>query len=209
VDLALGDATIVDTISYTALVPGTEYTVAGEFMVAGSAVAVPEMIGTGIVASSTFVPIAPDGTVDVVFTVPGDSPLLGHVVVVYQYLSVAASGRIVAEHADPDAIEQTIRFTEPVPPPETTTPPPATTPDTTAPAPTTTTTTTTTPSTTTFPTTTSPPPPERSLPRTGGDGSRTMAAAGLAILLLGLALLLASVRAPARHHPDGRTRSDV
>jgi len=214
VDLALGDATIVDTVTHTALVPGTEYTVTGELMVAGSADAVPEMIGAGIVASTTFVPIAPDGTVDVVFTVPGDSPLLGHVVVVYQYLSVAASGRIVAEHADPDAIEQTIRFTEPVPTPETTTTPPATTPDTTAPAPTTTTITTTTPSTTTpsattFPTTTSPPPPERSLPRTGGNGSRPMAAGGLAILLLGLALLLATVRAPIRHHPGSRARSDV
>jgi len=215
VDLALGDATIVDTVTHTALVPGTVYTVTGELMVAGSAVSLPEMIGTGIVASTTFVPIAPDGDADVVFTVPGDSPLLGHVVVVYQYLSVAASGRIVAEHADPDAIEQTIRFTEPVP-----TTPPATTPDTTAPAPTTTATTTTTtnpstttPSTTTpsttTPATTSPPPPERSLPRTGGNGSRPMAVAGLAILLLGLALLLATVRAPIRHHPGGRARSDV
>lgn len=243
VDLAFGKATIVDTVSYTALVPGTEYIVAGEVMVRttadaasgdaasgtagaqsgdGSAVTVPEMIGTGIVASTTFVPDGPDGSVDVAFTVPGDSPLLGHVVVVYQRLSVAASGRIVADHADPDAVEQTIHFAEPIPttiPATIPTTAPTTAPPTVAapvPSPetaTTTTTTTTTPATTTpattTPTTTTPPPAERSLPRTGGDGSRLMAAAGLAMLLLGLGLLLATVRAPAPRRSGVRTRPDM
>ena len=277
VDLGLGDAAIVDTVAYTALVPGTEYVVTGELMVrptadgasradasradasgadasgadasgadasatagadasatagadasgatgtrpvASSAVAVPEMIGTGIVASTTFVPDGPDGSVDVVFTVPGDSPLLGHVVVVYQRLAVAASGRIVAEHADPDAVEQTIRFAEPIPTTIPTTAPttaPTTGPPTVAtpvPSPTTTTTTTpttttTTPPATTTPPTTSPPPAERSLPRTGGDGSRPSAAAGLAMLLLGLGLLLATVRAPSTRRPGVQTRPDM
>jgi len=253
VDLAFGDATIIDTVSYTALVPGTEYIVAGELMVRtttdaasddaasdgaasgtdaaqsgaaqsgdGSAVTVPEMIGTGIVASTTFVPDGPDGSVDVVFTVPGDSPLLGHVVVVYQRLSVAASGRIVANHADPDAVEQTIHFAEPIPTTVATTAPttapptvaaPVPSPETTT-TPTTTTTTppgttTTTPTATTTPPTTSPPPAERSLPRTGGDGSRPMAAAGLAMLLLGLGLLLATVRAPALRRSGVRARPDM
>ncbi|MGB0112639.1 MAG: VaFE repeat-containing surface-anchored protein, partial [Ilumatobacteraceae bacterium] len=42
--------------------------------------------------------------------VPPDAPLLGRTVVVYQRLEVASSDRVVAEHADPDAEAQTIRF---------------------------------------------------------------------------------------------------
>ena len=231
VDLVLGDATIVDTVSYTALVPGTEYTVTGELMVrptadddadaesqpesnqqtgAGAAVVVPAMIGTGIIASITFVPTEPDGNVDVVFSVPGDSPLLGHVVVVYQHVAIAASGRIVAAHADPDATEQKIRFAEPVPTVPTTTAETVPIPETTTTTPTTpTTTTTTTPPATTVPAITTPPTTGRSLPRTGGDGSRPMAAAGLVVLLLGLGLLVATVRDPARRRPSGWPRSDV
>ena len=230
VDLVLGDATIVDTVSYTALVPGTEYTVTGELMVrptdadadaesqpesnqqtgAGAAVVIPAMIGTGTIASITFVPTEPDGNVDVVFSVPGDSPLLGHVVVVYQHVAIAASGRIVAAHADPDATEQKIRFAEPVPTVPTTTAETVPIPETTTTTPTTpTTTTTTTPPATTVPAITTPPTTGRSLPRTGGDGSRPMAAAGLVVLLLGLGLLVATVRDPARRRPSGWPRSDV
>lgn len=202
VDLVLGEAVIVDRVSYTALVPGSRYVVSGELMVRTAT----EMVGTGNVASTTFVPGAANGTVDVVFTVPGDSPLLGRVVVVYQQLSVAASARVVAVHADPAATEQTIRFAEPAP---TTTPvtTPTTTP-TTSPTSTTTSMPVTTTTTTTAPIAAAP-PVDRTLPRTGGDGSLPIAAAGLVILLTGLVLVLATARARPHHHPSRNRQSSA
>ena len=144
VGLAAGGATIVDTVSHTGLVPGTEYVISGELMVrpggrsasaadasagetiaagrtadatvASSTVALAEMIPTGVAGSTTFVPGRPDGEIDVEFTVPADSPLVGHDVVVYQQLAIASSGRVVAVHADPHAVEQTVRFADTTPP---------------------------------------------------------------------------------------------
>jgi LPXTG-motif cell wall-anchored protein len=205
VDLAAGDATIIDTVSYRSLVPGTEYIATGELMVAGA-----EMIASGITASTTFVPHEPDGSVDVVFSVPSDSPLLGHVVVVYQQLSVAGSGRVVATHADPDAAEQTIEFADITT--TTTTTIPTTVPDTlpaptiTEPSPTTSTVavTTTAPPPTSSPPAppTAPPPAEPQLPRTGTDGSGALAVAGGAIMLAGVGLALVA-RLPRRRSAIG------
>jgi LPXTG-motif cell wall-anchored protein len=236
VDLADGDATIVDTVTYTGLVPGTEYTAIGELMVrpfgpaqeaatandaqidiavdssgasvASSTVAMPLMVPSGIVGSTTFVPSGPDGQVDVAIAVPADSPLLGHTVVVYQRLVIAASERTVAVHADPAAIEQTIRFVTVDPPPA-----PTTTIPTTIPAielPPTTTTTTTSTTSTIVAAQASPPAPGTTsrLPRTGGDGGRSMALGGLALLLVGAGLVLAARATPSP--PDtsvpGRSR---
>ena len=102
VDLERGAATIIDTVTYTSLVPGTGYVVTGELMVrpsiargdgdhpteaittgtdpagatvASSAIELTEMIPTGITGSTSFVPDRPDGSVDVEFTLPADSPL--------------------------------------------------------------------------------------------------------------------------------------
>ena len=227
VELDAGDATIVDSVTHTALVPGTEYIASGELMVratepVGSDGDTPPMIPTGITGSTTFVPDQPDGTVEVTFAVPADSPLRGHVVVVYQRLAIAASGRIVALHTDPDAAEQTIRFADVAP---TTTPPrphhhdihhdqhhrrrPRPSP-------------TTEPVATTATTTIAPrpPPPRRprrrrahhhrtaaaattpprpALPRTGNTGVQATALAGFALVVLGLALLATvSRRRPPR-----------
>ncbi len=177
IDLADGDATIIDTVTHAALVPGTEYVATGALMLAPPGDAEPaepaeagetvaaEMMPTGIVASTTFVPDRPEGDVDVEFSVPADSTLSGRVVVVYQELTVAASGRVIAVHADPDAETQTIRFASIVPPTTTTIPPTTTTTiptpgaTTTTTIPATTTTTIPTPgatTTTTIPPTTSP-----------------------------------------------------
>ncbi len=255
VDLEHGDATIVDTVTYSGLVPGTEHLVAGELMVrvtnapndpsssadiastattdidttasvpagrvatgagddgatdvelvASSTVAPAEMIPTGITASARFVAAAPDGSIDVEFSVPADSPLRGHTVVVYQQLAVASSGRVIATHADPNALEQTISITHAAPPSTTTTTPTSTT------AATTTTTTTGTPSTTVAvepPTTTQPPiassttTPEAAtapLARTGTDSSQSLAVAAITFILLGVALLSAT------HRPSTRRR---
>jgi hypothetical protein len=134
IDLTQGDATIVDSIAYHGLVPGTEYIAIGELMHrpddpfgaadnddadagddgsdgADNDGADPTIAGltpTGIVATAAFVADAPSGSIDVSFVVPGDSPLVGGVVVAYQRIEVRSSGRTVATHHDPTSIEQTI-----------------------------------------------------------------------------------------------------
>jgi hypothetical protein len=255
VDLAEGDATIVDTVRHSGLVPGTAYVVSGELMVrpsdgvmaagdsnaetivagstatetvASSTVALVEMIPTGITGSTTFVPSESDGEVEVEFTVPADSPLVGHVVVVYQQVAVASSGRIVAVHADPDAVEQTVRFADIAPP---TTAPPTTVPATTV-APTTTLPTTvpspppttapdvaaappTTAPPTTAPSTTGAPPsapvasttprPTPGLASTGSGAAGSTLLSGVALLLLGVGALIAARRErPTNSGVDGR-----
>ena len=220
IDLERGTATIIDTVTYTSLVPGTDYVVTGELMVrpanaqgdstssadtittgasvatdsevvASSTVALSEMIPTGVTGSTPFVPAGPDGSIDVEFTIPEDSPLLGHTVVVFQRLEVALSGRVIATHADPNAADQTIHIVAPAPLPTTTT---------------TTTTTTVVPATTVVvaverpPTPTTQPPPTTTatttppvasapLPRTGTDSSRSLAITAITLVLLGVALL--------------------
>ncbi len=227
VELVDGDAEIIDTVTYTALVPGTEYLATGELMVTPTGDAAGESdvgqpIPTGITGSTRFVPDAPDGSVDVEFAVPGNSPLLGHVVVVYQQLIVAASGRVVAAHHDPDAAEQTIRFADVVPattstsstttspptvpdttpqrPPTTTAPHVEPPPTTATPPPTTPPTVTATPTTTTSTTTTAPPVVAGGsrLPRTGSDVSPSIALIGLALILGGLGLLVMTTRSSTR-----------
>jgi hypothetical protein len=255
VDLAVGDATIVDTVRHSGLVPGTAYVVSGELMVrpsdggtaagdsnaetivagstatetvASSTVALVEMIPTGITGSTTFVPSESDGQVEVEFTVPADSPLVGHVVVVYQRLAVASSGRIVAVHADPDAVEQTVRFADITPPttvppttvPATTvapttalpttvpSPPPTTAPDVAA-APPTTAPPTTAPSTTgtppSAPVASTTPRPTPGLASTGSGAAGSTLLSGVALLLLGVGALIAARRErPANSGVDGR-----
>jgi hypothetical protein len=213
VELDAGDATIVDSVAHTALVPGTEYVASGELMVHATepigAEAGRPMIPTGITGSTTFVPDRPDGIVEVSFDVPADSPLRGHVVVVYQQLAVAASGRVVAGHTDPDAAEQTIRFADVAPTTTTTATTAVVTTTTAAPASTTepvitTTTTAATPASPPPPppTSTTPPaatPARPALPRTGNSGVGATALAGLALVVFGLTLLAAvSRRRPPR-----------
>jgi LPXTG-motif cell wall-anchored protein len=172
------------------------------------------LIPTGIAGSTRFVPDQPEGTVEVTFAVPADSPLRGHVVVVYQRLAVAASGRTVALHADPDAAEQTIRFADVAPATTTTTTTtdgPATTAEPVATIATTTTiTTAAAPATPTSPPPSPPssppssPPPATAparpvLPRTGSSGVQAPALAGVALVVLGLTMLASvSRRRPPR-----------
>jgi hypothetical protein len=124
VDLTQGDATIIDSVAYDGLVPGTEYVASGELMhrphptaendddSAGDDTAdddaTIDLTPTGIVGSTTFVAAAPSGSIDVRFVVPTDSPLVGDALVAHQRIEVRSSGRTVAAHHDPTSIEQTI-----------------------------------------------------------------------------------------------------
>ncbi len=118
VDSADGDrvlgwngGTVVDTVAFQNLVPGTEYTLVGELMdkADGSS--------TGITASVTFTPATADGSVDVSFVVPAG--FAGRVLVAFEELFVGTdtSGTPVAEHKDIDDAAQTVTVEdEPVTP---------------------------------------------------------------------------------------------
>ena len=100
--LASTGGALIDRIAYTGLIPGAEYTVAGELMRQSDAAA------TGILGSTTFTPISADGTVEVTFTVP--SGYAGQSLVAFEYLFVGATatGTPVASHADVDDAAQTV-----------------------------------------------------------------------------------------------------
>ncbi len=100
--LAWDGGTLIDTISYTGLVPGREYTVAGELMRKSNGSA------TGITGSTTFTPTAADGTVDVTFNVPAG--YAGQSLVAFESLfeGATAAGTPVAEHRDIADVNQTV-----------------------------------------------------------------------------------------------------
>ncbi|MEE6294645.1 VaFE repeat-containing surface-anchored protein [Georgenia wangjunii] len=96
-----GPVTVVDTVTYDGLLPGTEYELRGELMQhdggAGTA--------TGITASTVFTPETAGGTVELTFDVPAE-PLRGAQIVVFE--SLYADGTVVAVHADIDDAAQTV-----------------------------------------------------------------------------------------------------
>ena len=101
--LADSNATVVDTVTYTHLLPGKTYVVKGVLMTsAGNALMVN---GKTITASTEFVPTTPDGTVDVTFNFDA-SEIGGRKLVVYEYLEL--DGNTVASHTDISDTDQTI-----------------------------------------------------------------------------------------------------
>lgn len=101
--LADSNATVVDTVTYTHLLPGKTYVMKGVLMTsAGNALMVN---GKTITASTEFVPTTPDGTVDVAFNFDA-SEIGGRKLVVYEYLEL--DGNTVASHTDISDTDQTI-----------------------------------------------------------------------------------------------------
>ena len=101
---ATKDATIVDTVFYTHLLPGKEYTVTGELRI--KATGKPIVIGgKRITASTTFVPEKSEGSVDVIFTFDA-SIVAPKTVVAFETLTY--KGIEVAAHADIEDKDQTI-----------------------------------------------------------------------------------------------------
>ena len=97
------NATVVDTVTYTHLLPGKTYVMKGVLMTsAGNALMVN---GKTITASTEFVPTTPDGTVDVDFNFDA-SEIGGRKLVVYEYLEL--DGSTVASHTDIFDTDQTI-----------------------------------------------------------------------------------------------------
>lgn len=108
VDVADGDrvlpwngGTVVDTVAYQNLTPGTEYTLTGELILKADGSA------TGLAGSATFTPDTADGSVDVTFVIP--EGFAGDILVAFERLYVGdASGDLVAVHEDIEDAAQTV-----------------------------------------------------------------------------------------------------
>ena len=97
---------MVDTISYTNLVPGETVTIAGELqrvLVNGS------VAPTGITAVATITPAVSNGSTEVTFTVPAGIEPGTYVV----FESLSFNGIVVAQHTDPGDAAQTFTVVQP------------------------------------------------------------------------------------------------
>ena len=102
-----GKATIVDTVKYTGLVPGTEYELQGTLMDAETGEALRGVDGKEITVSAKFTPQAQDGTQDVTFTFDA-SALGGAKTVVFEKLFV--DDTLIGSHEDPTDKDQTVEI---------------------------------------------------------------------------------------------------
>ena len=104
-----GNTTIIDTVQYTGLIPGREYTVKGILM--DKATGEPFLAdGKKVESSTTFTPEAKEGSVDVVFVI--DSSLLkGKPVVAFE--TMYQNEKEVGIHADINDGDQTVDFHDP------------------------------------------------------------------------------------------------
>ena len=102
-----GKATIVDTVKYTGLVPGTEYELQGTLMDAETGETLKGADGKEITASAKFTPQAQDGTQDVTFTFDA-SELGGAKTVVFEKLFV--DGTLIGSHGDTNDQDQTVEI---------------------------------------------------------------------------------------------------
>lgn len=102
-----GKATIVDTVKYTGLVPGTEYELQGTLMDAETGETLKGADGKEITASAKFTPQAQGGTKEVTFTFDA-SALGGAKTVVFEKLFV--DGTLIGSHEDPTDKDQTVEI---------------------------------------------------------------------------------------------------
>lgn len=107
--------TLVDTVSYTGLTPGKEYTLTGTLVDKETGQPV-QSDGRDVNSTIAFTPEAPSGSVDVTFEFDG-SALGGHAIVAFE--SLKQDGEEVASHADIDDEEQTVELVPPETPPAT------------------------------------------------------------------------------------------
>ena len=114
--VADGSSTVVDTVSYTGLIPGKEYTVTGtlhvkktddEGNVTEEAL---EVDGQPVTASTTFTPETADGSVDVTFTFDSTGIPDGTQLVAFE--SLDRVGVELAAHADINDEAQTVTVRE-------------------------------------------------------------------------------------------------
>ncbi len=103
------EATVVDHVEYTDLIPGKEYTIEGVLMDKSTGTEL--IVGDGkVTAVSTFVPNKADGTVDLEFTFDA-SELGGKDLVAFEV--AYKDGIQIADHQDIDDEGQTVTVSEP------------------------------------------------------------------------------------------------
>lgn len=103
------EATVVDHVEYTDLIPGKEYTIEGVLMDKSTGTEL--IVGDGkVTAVSTFVPNKADGTVDLEFTFDA-SELGGKDLVAFE--TTYKDGIQIADHQDIDDEAQTVTVSEP------------------------------------------------------------------------------------------------
>lgn len=106
--LADEEVTIIDTVRYENLIPGTEYTVKGVLM--DQETEEPLLIdGEKVTAETTFTAEAASGSIEMTFTFDG-SALAGKTVVIFENL--LTNGVVVGVHADIEDDNQTVWFPE-------------------------------------------------------------------------------------------------
>ena len=98
---------LTDTVSYSNLIAGHEYTLNGKLMDKASNTAIVDENGEEIVASTTFKPVESDGIANVEFTFDA-SAMAGKTVVAFEELSV--EGKIIAVHKDINDEEQAVNI---------------------------------------------------------------------------------------------------
>ena len=101
--------TLVDTVSYKNLKPGTEYTVSGRLMDKETG----NELSPAVTATTKFTPTSANGTVDIKFTLDA-SKLGGKKVVAFE--KVSEGGNVVASHEDINDEGQTVIIKKPTPP---------------------------------------------------------------------------------------------
>ena len=106
---ATAETVIVDTVAYTGLQPGHEYTLKGQLMDKATGEAV-QVDGQPVIAETVFTPEAAEDSVTVTFTLNAIA-LKGKSVVVFE--SLLHNGREIAIHADIKDEGQTVSFAEP------------------------------------------------------------------------------------------------
>lgn len=106
---ARDELTIVDTIAYTGLVPGKEYTASGTLMDKATGEPATDDEGNGIKASTTFTAEESCGIVEVTFTFKGAS-LAGKSLVAFE--SMEQDGKEYMVHADIDDVDQTVSIVD-------------------------------------------------------------------------------------------------
>lgn len=106
---ARDDLTIIDTIAYTGLIPGNEYTVSGTLMDKATGEPALDDDGNQVTASTAFTAEESCGTVDVTFTFKGKG-LAGKSIVAFETMEYEGTEYMV--HADIDDVDQTVAIVD-------------------------------------------------------------------------------------------------
>ena len=104
---ATGKITVIDTVTYRNLIPGTKYTVKGTLMNKATGEAAVDASGSTITAETSFTPNTADGTINLPFTFNA-SNMEGVSLVAFEQLFSGEAE--IADHKDLEDKDQTVTF---------------------------------------------------------------------------------------------------